>query len=440
MLALQPRSVGETIAGLVTRAERRGEQWGFAVETVLVAAVLIAAAALLTDGEPAHALVGVALGTVFLGLWAARLWHLVQGSACPRWFAYGSAGLQGLVVGWFVGQVTPDQPGIALIAFIVLVGLHSLRLQPSLTAAAGILYSVEIFLFGLLRMSRATQVGPIPPLPEFLRAGLLLMIVAFLWYVVRSARSLLEYQAEEAHRREQALTAIAQELEQRVSERTDRLQAAIAQQAALRERQRIAEDLHDGLAKSVAGFALQLQVLAGKWKRQPEVAADLKEISQTANELAMEARRALSEVRAGLGCGGLAEQLARLTYDFTARTGIPVDVDADASLPELSPEMWYDLRCIALEGLENVQRHSAATRARIRLAPTAGGFEMVLEDDGRGLDNGWSWHALRGERRYGLLGISERVERHGGRARFDRTGTLGGCRIEVQLPRAAGGA
>lgn len=435
MTADSPGGAGTPLFALIQRAERRGEQWGSVAESFMVLAVLIAASDLMTDRQPLHGEIGAALGIVFLSLWAIRLWCLRGNENWTKWLSYGSAGLQGLVVGWFVIQVTPNDPWIALIAFLLLLCLHSLRLDATLVASAGLLYSVELLLLGIIRVtSYAAGSGGIPVLPEYLRPGFMLLFTAFLWYAVRSARSILHFQAEVAMRREEALAEIARELEQRVQERTLELRSAVAQQAALRERERIADDLHDGLVKSVAGFSLELQVLAARSAASSELGPELRRLAQLAQGVVNEARETLSAIRAEMGSGSLEDQVLEEAHAFTARTGIPVEVQCEGTLPEPAAEMLHDLRCIASEGLENVLRHSAATRVRIAIRQASTGLELVLEDDGRGFDDGWTWRDLRQQRRFGLQGIVERAERHGGRARIAGRGLMGGCRISVHFP------
>jgi signal transduction histidine kinase len=62
------------------------------------------------------------------------------------------------------------------------------------------------------------------------------------------------------------------------------------------------------------------------------------------------------------------------------------------------------------------------------------GIELSVEDDGRGLVDDWSWQALRRRHRFGLLGIVERSQRHGGAARVDPHSAMGGCRVVVRVP------
>jgi len=153
------------------------------------------------------------------------------------------------------------------------------------------------------------------------------------------------------------------------------------------ERRRIARELHDETAQSLASLLLGLSGLAS--------ARTLARARARARELHQVATRALAEVRR-LAWGlrpsvlddlGLSAALTRYASDFGRTRGVVVDVDT-AGLGEgrLASAIETALFRIMQEALSNVARHANARRASVQVNRTGGVVSMVIEDDGHGFD------------------------------------------------------
>jgi len=81
---------------------------------------------------------------------------------------------------------------------------------------------------------------------------------------------------------------------------------------------------------------------------------------------------------------------------------------------------------IVQEAVTNAMRHSGAGGLRIRICHRPGEVEVLVEDDGRGLDG-------VGVPGHGLRGISERAELYGGSVAVS-PGPRGGTRVHARLP------
>jgi signal transduction histidine kinase len=85
---------------------------------------------------------------------------------------------------------------------------------------------------------------------------------------------------------------------------------------------------------------------------------------------------------------------------------------------------------IAQEGLNNVVKHAAASRATLRLRATPTAIMLLIEDDGKGFDPALPPRADA----FGTRGMQERAALLGGEVAFDsRPG--GGTRVLVTIPR-----
>jgi signal transduction histidine kinase len=93
-------------------------------------------------------------------------------------------------------------------------------------------------------------------------------------------------------------------------------------------------------------------------------------------------------------------------------SGIPVTVTMSGEPVALGGEAARSLLLVIREAVLNALRHAGPTRVSIRLAFTAHGVEVEVEDDGCGFDAALVTAA--GGQHYGLIGMRERVEKLGG--------------------------
>lgn len=217
-----------------------------------------------------------------------------------------------------------------------------------------------------------------------------------------------------------------------------RLAAQSARVAVLEERDRIARELHDGLAQMLATITLQSErahaLLADGNSNAARVALD--RIGEASGTAYADVREAIVGLRMDTDRDLLAA-LRQTAERFTDTTEIAVEVAGcldDA--PCLPPQAELQLLRIAQEGLTNVRKHAHATRVTIRLASDPGTHQLVLtvQDDGVGFDPD---HVPRvGRQHFGLLVMRERVESLGGRLAI-RSNVGNGTIITATLPLAA---
>lgn len=234
-------------------------------------------------------------------------------------------------------------------------------------------------------------------------------VVAF--YVVAQLASRLAEGQEEAER-------LLLELE--------RTRDAQARAAVLAERQRLAREMHDVLAHSLSGLALQLEGARLRAARQDD--QGLVEALERAHHLARsgieEARRAIGMLRDDELPGP--ERLPGLVADFEHDTGIPTTITVDGDAQLFDPDARLTLFRTAQEALTNVRKHARAARVELRLAYEPTGARLCVEDFGVAAE------PADGRSGYGLTGMRERAELLGGTLTTTLTGE--GFRVELWVP------
>lgn len=236
-----------------------------------------------------------------------------------------------------------------------------------------------------------------------------------------------------------SLAALNAELDARVAARTrevERMSEENKYAAVVRERLRMARDLHDTLAHSMMALLTEIRLLRRLADTNPgALRAELANAEAAAHEGLQEARAAITTLRHNavrdLGFGAA---LAQLLRRFEDRKGIAASFESDADADALADSRAEVLYRIAEEALHNVERHAHATRveASARLQPGEPGYGDILVvsivDDGVGFDV-----AAVAPGHFGLRGMREQAELIG--ARFDLVSRPGeGTRVTVRMP------
>ena len=203
-----------------------------------------------------------------------------------------------------------------------------------------------------------------------------------------------------------------------------------AELATLRERERLARDLHDSLGHSLVTLSVQLEAIQRLYKVDAEKASaqvdELKDITRASMD---DLRRSLAGLRTpGLGERQLRDALQSLSVDVAQRAHLAIACQIDDAADQLSPAQAETIWRVAQEALANIERHAAAHNVDVRLGIESQFATLVIQDDGRGLP--LSVEDKPGH--YGLRGMRERVEGLGGMLTLSGNG--GGSRVDVKLP------
>jgi len=209
-----------------------------------------------------------------------------------------------------------------------------------------------------------------------------------------------------------------------------------ARRRVAEERLRIARDLHDSVAHSMASISVQAGVGAHVLDERPEDArAALVAIKHASGEALAELRATLGMLRSDVAAprepsAGLA-RLPSLVESCRA-AGLPVAIAVEGQVRSLPPAVDTAAFRIVQEALTNVLRHAGPARATVAVRHGDGGVEIEVTDDGWGARAGRGNGA--GEAGHGLVGMQERVALLGGElSAGDRPS--GGYRVRVRFPR-----
>lgn len=171
--------------------------------------------------------------------------------------------------------------------------------------------------------------------------------------------------------------------------------------AIAEERARIAREIHDGVAQSLAFTALKLDLVERLRHREPDkAAAELATSRATIRELIKEVRRSIFALRpVALERHGFVETIRRYTLDFGQQNDVGVELDI-GSVDQLTLKSETILFRIFQEAMNNVAKHAGASSVSVRVGTTESGAAFVeVADNGRGFD---------------LEGVSDRVSTMGG--------------------------
>ncbi len=158
--------------------------------------------------------------------------------------------------------------------------------------------------------------------------------------------------------------------------------------ATSRERNRLARELHDTLAHSLSGIAVQLEAVKTIWDDDTDRARTmLDQALADARSGLGEARRAIQTLRASpLDDLGLAKAVAVLGENCEQRHGLEVETSIADNVGDLDPELENAIYRIADEALTNVVRHAEAKQITVDLRRKAGRIRLSVDDDGKGFD------------------------------------------------------
>ncbi len=182
--------------------------------------------------------------------------------------------------------------------------------------------------------------------------------------------------------------------------------------ATSRERNRLAREIHDILAHTLSGLAVNLEAVNALWQSNPDQAREiLNQSLGVTREGLVETRRAIQALRAGpLEDLGLSLALKQLALSFAERYDLQVSLDLPDKSLDLDPSVEQAIYRIAEESLRNICQHARASHFSMSLRIDKDNLKLLLLDDGRGFDD-VTWEA---EDHFGLKGMQERAEAVGG--------------------------
>ena len=241
---------------------------------------------------------------------------------------------------------------------------------------------------------------------------------------------------ERVFREQMALAHAAKDASNaKLAEANSRLQeysAQVEELSVIRERNRIAREIHDTLGHALTLLSVQLETATQLEARgDPRLHEELLQARQVAKACLTEVRHSVEALRPDeASAGSLEEQLRKLVAEFeTTCPETRITLDLEEATHPLNPEVSLTLYRCAQEALTNIRKHAHATKVLLRLSTSDEQVELTVLDNGQGYP---PEHEPQ-EFGFGLRGMRERV------ALLDGTLQAGpqpgqGWRVDVVLP------
>jgi signal transduction histidine kinase len=398
------------VAEARSRARERGDRQRQALRplgVVFLAVVLTASA----QTHPAPALHGAGLAVALLLLVYAAAVLTAIGVGWARRGPAAQAAVIALIGGCGVALAVVQPHGPVEVAASLGVWIAAVRLPAVPAAAAG----------GAITAALAVAVGLTqqPAAQSAITAVLLCLLLAVTGEFIRRGR--------ESQDRTELLLAQLQDARE-----------AEAVAAALAERSRIAGELHDVLAHSLSGLAIQLQgarKLAGREAVSDGLRAAIDRSAELTKAGLADARQAVSALR-GEQLPTL-DQLGALVEDFRRDTGAEATLRVDGTSRPLPAEASLALFRGAQEALTNIARYAPGAATAVTVSYHADRTVVTIEDHvcapGSGPGTAPVPGLLAGAGGgHGLTAMGERARRAGGTARAGPT--PGGWLVELEVP------
>ena len=204
-------------------------------------------------------------------------------------------------------------------------------------------------------------------------------------------------------------------------------------QTVLRERERISEDLHDGILQSLyaVGLGLESSKPLMRQRKHGQATVLVEHAIRQLNHVMAELRNFIAGLESDVLQGGdfaAALQTMVQTLSASAATACRVSIE-EAAARQLSTEQALHLMNVVREALSNSLRHSRAKRITVSLKPLAEAIRLTVTDNGVGFKPA----AAQGVG-HGLANMVARAQKIGGRF-VVRSRPRKGTKILLDLPR-----
>ena len=232
---------------------------------------------------------------------------------------------------------------------------------------------------------------------------------------------------------EEALRNLNEQLDRRVAQRTQELAESRARLRALvaeltmteeRERRRLAVDLHDTLAQSLAVVNLYLwrvRELLGDQAHGASFKEVLGNLDKTVDDSIKYTRSLIAELSPPVLYDLGLPAAFRWLGEQMGRHGLRVEVDGPADGFSLAQDDAVFLFQCARELLWNVVKHGFTDRATLAYGRDGDRVSLAVTDDGKGFDAQTVRANGDGRSHFGLFSIHERVELRGGAVEINST-------------------
>lgn len=196
--------------------------------------------------------------------------------------------------------------------------------------------------------------------------------------------------------------------------KNDQLAEEQAKRAVYEERERLARELHDGIAQSL--FFLNIKLKQG----------DVVAASHAVSTIDHHVRQAIFNLRSTPEEDeSLNSRIIKWISEWSSFSGIDVDVDFEIPNHLFTIKDEVQIFAIVQEAFANIRKHSGATKAGIKFKGAHNQWQLRIWDNGSGIDT-----AMLSEKKYGISMMKERARQTGAVLQISKSG-MGGTEIIV---------
>jgi two-component system nitrate/nitrite sensor histidine kinase NarX len=206
------------------------------------------------------------------------------------------------------------------------------------------------------------------------------------------------------------------------------------QTAIVEERERIAREMHDGMAQVLGVTHLRLRAMeaSGDVRDLPDLHAEVSDLADLCLEAYSDVRESILGLHeASRVDRALIESLRAYVEKYSKQSGIPTTLDIDPEHEVVLPtRQQVQVLRVVQEALTNVRKHSGATAAVVTVRHDGVLCSVVISDDGHGFDLS---SLPSGREGFGLHSMRERMELLGGTLTLDSAPGRG-TRVVATVP------
>ncbi len=206
--------------------------------------------------------------------------------------------------------------------------------------------------------------------------------------------------------------------------------------AVLRERTRLAREMHDTLGHALVLVTVKLEVAQRLRERDPQrCERELEAAQEIVRESMNNLRTSIANLRSpALEHEPVCRALGNVAHEIAQRTGIHVNCTIASDIDTLPEQVEETLWKVGQEALINIEKHAHASTLTLHVSRHDARVLMRIEDDGVGIPDTLTCTGCKSpEGHYGLRGMRERVESCGGCIQI-KAGQGHGTIVEVELP------
>jgi len=216
----------------------------------------------------------------------------------------------------------------------------------------------------------------------------------------------------------------------RIRQSNEQVEARLGER--LRERERIARELHDTLLQSFQMLLLRFQVTTDTLPPETQARKQLEDSLSRAEKTLQEGRDKVNTLRSEINSGkDLASELAQFGREVSTGSQTTFRFSLEGNPRAIHPVVYEEVWMIAREAIANSFQHANATMIECVMQFSPRHFSFVCRDDGHGIPD----RVLKAKSKdghWGLVGMEERARKIGGELHIGR-GEIDGTQVRLTL-------